>query len=115
MKKSKIDICKFATRNDYTSSLEENVIEQANLLEPSNTKLDDIDKQFFEMGLEIDATIESLAILTIYNWQSTNITDSLIFLAVSHMWNSIRHTIDNGKSSTLYYYCIQSNLDSGHI
>lgn len=33
------------------------------------------------MGLETDGTIESLATLTIYNWQSANTTDSLEFLA----------------------------------
>lgn len=44
MRKNKIDIYKFAARNDYTSSLEENRIEQDNFLELSNTVVNNEDK-----------------------------------------------------------------------
>ncbi len=90
------------------------MIGQDNLLEPSNVAVDK-DDRFFEMKLETNATIESLATLTVYNWQSANVTDSLAFLATSHMWNSIRHVDDNGKSSVLHCHLIQSNSNAGHI
>ena len=80
IKKSKIDVCELVAINDYTGSSEQNVIKQANLLEPSNIEVDNINKQFFEMGLETDATIKDLATLTIYNWQLIDKTNSLIFL-----------------------------------
>lgn len=37
------------------------------------------------MGLKIDTTIESLANLTLYNWQSIDATDSLAFSAASYI------------------------------
>ena len=43
------------------------MMKQANPLEPNIAKVDNVDKQFFEMGLEINAPIKSLATLTIYN------------------------------------------------
>lgn len=58
------------------------------------------------MGLETDITIESLATLTIYNWQSADTTNSLEFLTAAFMWNNIRHTKDNGKSSAFNYHFI---------
>lgn len=85
MRKNKINVCELAARKDYTDSLKENIIEQANLLKPSNAKLNNVDKQIFEMGLETDATIESLATLTIYNWQSADTMDNLAFLATLHI------------------------------
>ena len=115
MRKSKIDACELAARNDYTGSSEENVMEQDDPLEPSNAAVDDEDQQCFEMGLETDATIESLATLTIYNWRCADATDSLAFPAASHMWNSIRHADDNGKSSALHRHLVQSNSDPSHI
>ena len=60
-------------------------MEQANPFEPRNSEVDDIDEQFFERGLETDVTIKSLATLTLYNWQSANITDSLAFPTNSYM------------------------------
>lgn len=67
------------------------------------------------MILETNTTIKNLAALTIYNQQSADATDSLIFPIASHMWNRIRHVDDNSKSSALHYHFIQSNLDSDHI
>lgn len=85
IKKSKIDIYKLAARNNYTSRSEKNVMKQTNLLKPSNAEINNIDKQFFEIKLEIDAIIKSLAILTIYNWQLADIIDSLAFSTVLYI------------------------------
>ncbi|MCJ1342680.1 hypothetical protein MMC31_000867 [Peltigera leucophlebia] len=115
MRKSKIDACELAARNDHTGSSEEDVMEQADPLKPSNAEVDNVDEQFFEMGLETHATVESLVTLTIYNWRSADATDSLAFPAASHMWNSIRHADDNGGSSAFHRYLIQSNSDSSPI
>lgn len=90
-------------------------MEQATLLQPNNTEINNVNKDFFRMGLEIDAIIKNLASLTIYNWQSANAMDSFIFFAALYIQNSIRHTNNNSKSSTLYCYLIQSNSDLGHI
>lgn len=65
MRKSKIDVCELTAKNDHTRSSKENVIELDNLLEPSNTVVNDKNEQFFEMGLKTNATIKSLATLTI--------------------------------------------------
>ncbi len=83
-------------------------------MDPSNAIVDE-DDRFFEMELETDATIESWATLTVYNWRSADAMDSLAFPAVSHMWNSIKHVDDNGKSSALHCHLIQSNSDADHI
>ncbi len=115
MRKSKIDACELAARNDHTGGSEENVMEQDDPLEPSNTAVDDKDEQFFEMGLETNATIENLATLTIYNWRSADATASLAFPTASHMWNSIRHADDNGESSAFHRHLLQSNSDSSNI
>lgn len=90
-------------------------MKQANPLEPNIAKVDNVDKQFFEMGLEINAPIKSLATLTIYNQQLANAIDSLTFSAALHMQNNIRHAKNNSKSSTFYCYFTQSNLHLGHI
>ena len=90
-------------------------MEQANSLESSNIKVNNIDNQFFEIRLETNATIKSLATLTLYNWQLADAMDSLVFPTVLYMWNSIRYTDDNGKSSTLHRHFIQSNSDLCHI
>ena len=47
MRKSKIDVCEYVAGNDHTGSLEEDMIEKADLLEPSNAKLDNVDEYFF--------------------------------------------------------------------
>lgn len=44
MGKSKINTYEHATRNDPIGSLKQNVMEQTNLLKPSNTKVDNINK-----------------------------------------------------------------------
>ena len=106
MKKSKIDTYELIARIDYMGSLEENMVKQANLLESSYVKLENVDKQFFEMGLEIDATIESLANLTIYNLRSANAINSLAFPAASYIWNNIRYVDDNDKSFAPYCHFI---------
>ncbi len=67
------------------------------------------------MELKTDATIKSLATLTIYNWRSADAMDSLAFPVVSQMWNSIRNVDDNGKSSAFHCHLIQKNSDEGHI
>lgn len=82
------------------------MIEQANPLDPSNAEVDNVANQFFEMGLETNAIIESLATLTLYNWQLANATDSFEFATASNMWNSIKYIDDNGKFSTLHYHFI---------
>ncbi len=115
MMKSKIDTCELEARNDHTGGSEENVMEQEDLLEPSNVAVDDEDEQFFEMGLETNAIIENLVTLTSYNWRSADAMDSLAFPAASHMWTSLRHADDNDESSALHYHLLQSNSDSGNI
>ena len=62
-----------------TSSSEKNVMEQANPLELNNAEVDNVNKQFFEIGLETDTTIKSLATLTLYNWQSADVTNCFAF------------------------------------
>ncbi len=106
MRKSKIDAYKLAARNDHMGSSEGDVMRQNNLLQPSNATVTDKDKQFFEMRLKTNTTIESLATLTIYNWRSTDATDIIIFPTVSHIWNSIRHINNNDKSFALYRHLI---------
>ncbi len=66
MRKRKFDIRKLATSNYHMGSSERYVIEQDNILETSNAAVNK-DKQFFEMKLEIDATIKSLTTFTIDN------------------------------------------------
>ncbi len=105
MKKSKVDACELAARNEHTSSSEGHVMGQNNPLDPSNSAVDE-DDRFFEMELETDAIIESLATLTVYNWRSADARDSLAFPAASHMWNSIRHADDNHESSALHRHII---------
>lgn len=78
------------------------MIKQTNPPKPSIAKVEDVDKQFFEMRLEIDTIIKNLATLTIYNWQSIDITDSLAFSAVSYILNIIKYIDDNSKSFPLY-------------
>lgn len=56
-----------------------------------------------------------MATLTIYNWQLADVKDSLAFPTAIYMWNNIRHTKNNGKSSAFYCYFIQNNSDLGHI
>lgn len=91
--------------NDLMGSSERYVMGQENLLEPSNAIVDK-DKQFFEIELETNATIESLATLTIYYWQSADATNSPAFSATSQMRNSIIHADNNGDSSTFYRHLI---------
>ncbi len=50
------------------SSSERYMMGQDDLLDPSNSVVDK-NNQFFKIELETDATIESLATLTVYNWQ----------------------------------------------
>ncbi len=114
MRKSKVDVCELAARNEHTSSSEGHVMGQDDPLDPSNAAVDK-DDRFFEMELETDAIIESLSTLTVYNWRSADAIDSLAFSASSHMWNSIRHADDNGESSALYRHLIQSSSDADHI
>lgn len=85
MKKSQIDACELAARNDHTGSSEKNVMEQDNPLEPSNATVNDENKQCFEIGLETDTTIKNLATLTIFYWQSGGATNSLTLLVASHI------------------------------
>lgn len=98
-----MNIYKLIANNKYIVKLEENVMENDNIMEPANTEVDNIDKQFFAIRLNINITIKSLVILTIYNWQSIDITDSFAFLTFSHISNSIRHIVNNREFSTLYY------------
>ncbi len=60
MRKSKVDECELAARNEYTSSSEGHVMGQDDPLDPSNAAVDE-DNRFFGMELATDATIESLA------------------------------------------------------
>ena len=105
MRKSKVDVCDLAARNEYTSSSKKYVMGQDNPLDPSNIAVDK-DKRFFKMELKTDAIIKSLATLTIYNWQSADVTDSLAFPVASYIWNSIRYADDNGKSSIFHRHFI---------
>ena len=85
IKKSKIDIYELAARNNHISRWEKNVMEQANLLKPSNAEINNIDKQFIKIRLETDVIIKSLAIFTIYNWQSADVMNSLAFPTALYM------------------------------
>lgn len=76
-------------------------MKQNDFLEPSNVIVNNKNKKYFEMGLEINAIIENLATLTIYNWRLANTIDCLIFLTVSYIWNNIWYVDDNGKSFAL--------------
>ena len=105
MRKSKVNAYELAARNEYMDSFKRHVMGQDNLLDPSNATIDK-DNRLFKMELKIDATIKSLATLTVYNWQSADITDSLAFPVASHMWNNIRHVNSNGKSFAFHCYLI---------
>lgn len=59
MRKSIIDGCELAARNDHIDSFEKNVIEQDNCLKPSNATVNNKEEQFFKIGLEIDTTIDN--------------------------------------------------------
>lgn len=78
---------------------------QNNPLKSSNIVINK-NNRFFEIILEINTTIKSLATLIVYNWQSADATDSFIFSTALYIWNSIRHTYNNDKSSTLYCHLI---------
>lgn len=65
-------------------------------------------KQFFKIKLETNTTIKKLAFLTVYNWQSVNIIDDLVFSAVLDMWNNIRYINNNDKSFAFYYQLIKA-------
>ncbi len=106
MKKSKINVFELTARNDHIDISEKDVMGHDNPLEPSNATVTNENKQFFKMRLETDATIKNLAILTIYNWQSTDIMDCLAFPVTSHIWNYIRHTDNNDESSTFHCHII---------
>lgn len=82
------------------------MIKQDNPLKPSNITINNKDKQFFEMKLETNTIIKSLTTLTTYNWQLPDVIDSLTFLAVFYMWNSIRYIDNNSKSSIFHYYLL---------
>lgn len=49
-------------RSDYIGSFERHVIEQNNLFRLNNIIVDNKNKYFFTMRLEIDVTIKNLAI-----------------------------------------------------
>lgn len=91
------------------------MIEQANLLKPSNAEINNIDKQFIKIRLETDAIIKSLATFTIYNWQSADVMNSLAFPKALYMQNNIRYVNNNGKFFALHCHLIQSNSDLDHI
>lgn len=74
---------------------------------PNNAKVNDIDKSFFEIKLETNINIKSLAILTIYNCQSAKAINSIIFPIISHICNSNKHVTDNNNIFfTLFYHFI---------
>lgn len=85
MRKSKIDKCELAARNDHMDSFDKNMIKQDDLLELINVAIDNKDKQFFKIRLETDAIIKNLATLIIYNWWSVDVTDSLAFPTTSYI------------------------------
>ncbi len=58
------------------------------------------------MGLEKDVSIKNLVILTVYNWQLTDVMDSLAFSTASYIWNSFRHADNSRKSSAIHYYLL---------
>ncbi len=66
MRKSKVDACELAARNEHTSNFKGYVMGQDNSLDPSNAVVDK-DDRFFAIELETEATIKSLATLTVYN------------------------------------------------
>lgn len=74
-------MCGLGARNDYIGSSQENLIEYDNPLKPSNSAINDQNKQSFEIRFKTDATIESLVTLTIYKWQLANAVNSFVFLA----------------------------------
>lgn len=66
IRKNKINVCKLVTTNNYTGCIEKKMMIQADLLKQSFAKINNINKIFFEMRLEIDTTIKSLPTLIIY-------------------------------------------------
>ncbi len=106
MRKSRIDARELAASNDYAVSQEENVMEEDIIINSDDIEIDDINEQCYDMELDTDASIENLVTLTVYNWRSTDATDSLAFPATSHMWNSLRHADENGKSSAIHCHLI---------
>ncbi len=115
IRKSRIDAHKLAASNDCAVSQEENVMEEDIIMNPDNIRINNINEQCYDMGLDTDASIANLVTSTVYNWQSTDAMDSLAFPAASHMWNSLRHADDNGESSAIYRHLIQSHSKSGQI
>lgn len=79
MKKNKIDESKFTAKNNHISHLKEDVIKYANLLKPSIFKINDINKEFFEIKLKTNAIIKSFVILTFYNWQLADVINRFVF------------------------------------
>ncbi len=106
MRKSRIDARKLAASNDCTVSQKENVMEEDIIMNPDDIGIDDVNKQYYNMELDTDAFIKNLVTLTVYNWQSTDATNSLAFPAASHIWNSLRHTDYSGESSAIHRHLI---------
>lgn len=65
MRKSKIDARELITSNDYVTSQKENVIKENIIMNPDNMKIDRKNKQYYNMELDIDASIKNLVTLTI--------------------------------------------------
>lgn len=85
IRKSKIDARKLAASNNCAISQEKNVIEGDIIMNPDNIKINDINEQYYNMKLDTDTFIENLVTLTVYNWQSTDKIDSLVFPTISHI------------------------------
>lgn len=68
MRKSQIDVHELTASNDCVVSQEENVMKEDIIMNSDNIEIDDLNKQYHVMGLDTDASIKNLVILTIYNW-----------------------------------------------
>lgn len=74
-----------AAKNNLTVNIKENATEQNIIMDPNNTKDDNINNQFYEIGLKTDVFFWKFGFLTIYNWRSINVIASLNFLITSYM------------------------------
>ncbi len=85
IKKNRIYAHKLVASNDCIVSHEENVMEENIIINPDDIGIDDVNEQCYDLRLDTDTSIENLVTLTVYNWQSTDTTDSLAFSVALHI------------------------------
>lgn len=68
MRKSRIDVHELIASNDCAISQEENVIKEDIIINLDNIGIDDINKLYYDIELDINTFIKNLVTLTVYNW-----------------------------------------------